>query len=302
MDTNYEPKMVKVSNALKKNIITIIIVLICIAYVLWGLVEIDDSKKSIAEIIGETIISLAMGVSLSTLLQSKAIQDGRLCPKYIASKNLYGTAVEKVSTISEFTHIYCEYKNKLRLHLAREAFLRKHNLRLDLYENGYYTQDIIATLTKSQKKALHKIDRVKIFMVTDEFLFSDVDGEDGIIARPLSVYNYRTKKFTSSVIGKIVFAIVFGAFGVSLAKDLSWANIIMAFLQVMIWIIIGVIAYFDAYEFITERYRNETIIKKINMLEEFNNLWQGKNDIFKGVIKDGISKNEVGQNDVSVQR
>ena len=81
----------------KNNMNTIILILICVSYVLYGMLTVEETGKTIQEIIGSGALSALAGFLIKTSRAKSGIIDGMNSQMFIIKTNAYGKKKEEIS-------------------------------------------------------------------------------------------------------------------------------------------------------------------------------------------------------------
>ena len=81
---------------------------------------------------------------------------------------------------------------------------------------------------------------------------------------------YEAQHSLGDLISKFGTAIIFGYYGVSLIENFDYARLIWTTLQVALFLVMGVIKMYQAYNFVVDEFRGR-IVKKIDNLQKFDN-------------------------------
>ena len=121
---------------------------------------------------------------------------------------------------------------------------------------------------KAKRKAYRRAVRVKIKPLTSSCLTSD----GGNVSNPFdfgkSKREFTTRGSVSDVAIKLLMAVIFGYFGVSLAGEINVASIIWNGLQIVLYVASGVIQMYSSYMWVVDDYRS-SVVKKIDYLQKF---------------------------------
>ena len=125
--------------------------------------------------------------------------------------------------------------------------------------------------TKEQIKFWKKAERVHIQLLTADNILSETDDRYEKGKKDLTLNEYERKTNTQDMIKKIVFALIFGYFGVTFTGNLE--NIVWGAIQISSWLIMALMNYIQNYTYVREVYQSK-IYRKINLLIEFNNTYK----------------------------
>ena len=84
---------------------------------------------------------------------------------------------------------------------------------------------------------------------------------------------YTAQRSASDAVIKVMMAVIFGYFGVSLASEVNVASIIWNALQIVLYVTGGVIQMYNSYMWVVDDYRG-SVIKKIDYLQKFKSYCQ----------------------------
>ena len=126
---------------------------------------------------------------------------------------------------------------------------------------------------KLRRRAYHKALHVKLKPLLSSNLTSDGVRATDPFDFGKSKREYTARRNASDAIIKLLMAIIFGYFGVSLANEINVASIIWNGLQIILYITGGVIQMYNSYMWVVDDYRG-SVIKKIDYLQKFKNYCQ----------------------------
>ena len=212
---------------------------------------------------------------------------------FVVVKKKYNEEIENIdaSDLDEF----CEDKNEIRRLQLIKKKLKWAKLDFDKYEKGEYEiidKKDLKKYSKRQIKAIIYCNHIDINIYDSDYLTKDVEYEKQNKVKNITQESYVKSKNTSSIVTGILTSLAFAYLTVSLATEISWANLFYSMLKVVSWIASGVVAMIGAYTFITITYK-EILIDKTNKLKEYK-LWKSKKD-----EKEKNSINVVHQSDVA---
>ena len=128
--------------------------------------------------------------------------------------------------------------------------------------------DVVFFAEKAKRKAYRRAVRVKIKPLTASDLTAD-----GVNSRDPFDFGKSKKEFTTSkndsdIAIKLLMAVIFGYFGVSLTGEINVASIIWNSLQIVLYTASGVIQMYSSYMWVVDDYRS-SVVKKIDYLQKF---------------------------------
>ena len=120
---------------------------------------------------------------------------------------------------------------------------------------------------RAKRKAYKRALRVRIKPLLSSNLTSDGVKATDPFDFGRSKKSYTTRRSASDVIIKLLMALIFGYFGVTLSEP-NVASIIWNSLQIILYISSGIIQMYSSYSWVVDDYR-ASIIKKIDYLQKF---------------------------------
>lgn len=278
MNSQQEELGIKVQQWLKENISIIAIVVISLVYVLYGLITIEESGKSIGQIIADGAISFMMGFLIKSLLNSQGLTNGEKSEIFIETRKQYTTLIDDISDIQHYLGNFCDYQNEETLRKAQTSILRSELLKYDDFINNKIEYE---KLNKHQKKAFDKARKIKINNISESILLSDCrnfieTGKDININKQ----SYLKKSNSATLIVMLATAVIFGYFSVDRNEGFNVAGAIWSLIQVAYYLGIGAFQYFQGYTFMTDTYKT-ALLRKKSYIEKFKNMYNENPDRFK---------------------
>lgn len=270
----YDAAKDKFGNWLRHNVENIILVFICAIYILRGVAEIEESGKTVLEILADGAIAFLCGYLIKGIMGRKGILKGLTSPKFVATTNAYGKKKEEISGFVEELYPFCIKTNAERLKQRQTEFLLKHAMSYDHFINGLYDVD------KEKKKIADKCRKIKVFEYNPVMLtnaYDNAKSEEELLTATIQKYE-RSQLVQNFVLG-IVFAVLFGYYGFK-PGAFNLANISWAALQVAFFWANGKLKELNAYLFVAETLRGK-IKRVIDILDEFINIRSKHPGIFK---------------------
>ena len=278
------------TEAFYKNAGYIVVVLISIVYVASSLINISRSGKTVYEIIGAGVLSLIVGIMINGVFRSMGVRRGDEDERTIATNALHAKTVDEISPHIDKLDDFCERENKRVLREIRTRILAREGMKYsDYFDNdgatvnaeckmqddgasGTLTSGSSRALTpadaKAKRKAYFKALRVKLKPLVSSNLTSDGVKASDPFDFGKSKREYTAKRSASDAAIKVMMAIIFGYFGVSLASEVNVASIIWNALQIVLYVTGGVIQMYSSYMWVVDDYRG-SVIKKIDYLQKF---------------------------------
>ncbi len=259
-----------------KNAGYVVVVLISFVYVASSLINISRSGKSVYEIVGTGVLSLILGVLINGIFRSMGVQKGDCDERTLATNALHGRTIEEIIPYIDKLDDFCEMENKRALKTVRTRILAREGLKysdfFDSEGNAIENAKCIIQNAKwdtdrAKRKAYKRALRVRIKPLLSSNLTSDGVKATDPFDFGRSKKSYTTRRSASDVIIKLLMALIFGYFGVTLSEP-NVASIIWNSLQIILYISSGIIQMYSSYSWVVDDYR-ASIIKKIDYLQKF---------------------------------
>ena len=252
-----------------KNAGYVVVVLISFVYVASSLVNISRSGKSVYEIVGTGVLSLILGVLINGIFRSMGVQKGDSDERTLATNQLHAKSIEEILPYIDRLDEFCEAENARALRAVRARILAREGMKYSDYfdDEGNLINENVPQ-EKLKKKAYKKALRVRLKPLLSSNLTSDGVKATNPFDFGRSKKSYTTRRSASDVVIKLLMAVIFGYFGVTLSSDVNFASIIWNSLQIVLYITGGVIQMYSSYSWVVDDYRS-SIIKKIDYLQKF---------------------------------
>lgn len=275
-----------VRNFIFKNIGIILTVLISVLYIFKGFYSLEESGKTIYEILGDGALSAVLGFSITALLRQTGINYGNDDIELVNTRSLHSKKVDQITPYMNLLDEFCEGENKRVLKEMRSKILAPRGLKYDDFFDGdglyigKYTPEERKFTDKALKKeykrkirldkrAIHNAQRLKITPLAS----SSLTSEGARVSDPYnfggSAVLYTRERNRKQVISKLMCAAVFGFYTFRFLDGTSWENLLWPALQVVLYLVFGAIEMMDAYMFVKTE-GNGSILRKIDVLEKFN--------------------------------
>ena len=273
---------------LYKNAGYFAVLLISIAYIVSSLVTIEKTGRSAIEIIGTSVLSFIVGTLITSSFRSIGVRKGDESDIMISTNELHGKTVEEITPYIDRLDAYCERENREALKKIRTKILAKAGLKYDdcFNENGVaieLTIDCEKSASRAQKKrikqkksAYNKAVHLKLKPLLASNLTSDGVSADDPFNFGASKKTYTAQKNITGTFSRVLTAVIVGYFSVSFATSIDYATLIWNALQIVMYIVGGVIQMYASYNWIVDDYR-QSIIKKIDYLQKFK-IWAEKGE------------------------
>lgn len=265
----------KITAFAKRNINTLIIVLISVAYIFYGMITIEESGQTVAEIVGGSVLSTIVGFAIKQFRMRTGTNDGLSAPIFVAKTNAYGKKKEEIAPFIDELGNFCAFKNRKRLRQKQEEYLINYSMSYDKFIKGEYNNSTDPLV----QKVLKKVRSMKVFAYTP-LLLTNAYGNSNFEEETLnvSIAKYERTKALTRLIITVLCGVLFGYFVPR--QDFSVSSLIWSALQVALYLVLGQIEYNNAYYFVTQTLRGK-IERVICILDEFTVLRSEHEGIFK---------------------
>ena len=291
------------SETFYKNAGYFVVVLISLVYIASSLINISKSGKTVYEIIGAGVLSLIVGIMINGVFRSVGVRRGDEDERTVATNELHAKTVEEISPYIDRLDEFCQRENKRALKEIRTRILAREGMKYsDYFDNdGAVIQSLPCDLEdnrteqahrrhllhrvyhrhdaqgKAKRRAYFRALRVKLKPLMASNLTSDGVKENNPFDFGKSKREYTARRSASDAIIKVLMAIIFGYFGVSLASEINVASIIWNGLQIVLYVTGGVIQMYNSYMWVVDDYRG-SVIKKIDYLQKFKSCIKTENE------------------------
>lgn len=290
-----------------KNAGYFVVVLISLVYIASSLINISKSGKSVYEIIGAGVLSLIVGIMINGVFRSVGVRRGDEDERTVATNELHAKTVEEISPYIDNLDEFCQRENKRALKEIRTRILAREGMKYSEFfdsegnaiKNAKFTmqnaksdmpslgekgdrgavdeESIVSRNEKLRRRTYYKALRVKLKPLMASNLTSDGVKENNPFDFGKSKREYTARRSASDAIIKVLMAIIFGYFGVSLASEINVASIIWNGLQIVLYVTGGVIQMYNSYMWVVDDYRG-SVIKKIDYLQKFKSCIKTENE------------------------
>lgn len=266
---------------LRENLPSIVLFLLCAAWLLTGLVAFKLTGKEKEAFVADTVLVFIMGISINKLCSIMGIKKGKQTDKYISTTNLHGAKVTEAAKDINALVRWCDKENVenkkeeqtkmlIPLGICYEDFIED---KID-YKKFEKSNKFLSFISVNKiKKKIKKIKHIKLKQVSVDALTTTITETTDKFDFGRSEKQYTKSEDRGDIVGK-VFYVFLGSLTVSFLINFSYANIILRIVQLVMLLALGAFKYVNAYTFIVDEFRAGTI-KKINHLDRFLNEQKG---------------------------
>lgn len=254
----------RVGDFLRANVMTGVLIFICLIYILKGLVDIERTEQTIDEIIASCFLSFCVSMAIKIIMRKRGIENGFKAPDFKATQNAYGIEIESISDKINELDKFCEDENALRLKQAQVKYLTQNAVCYDDLNKYNVKPDKNNKRELEKYKICKKARKITIYPYTSKLITNAYDSsrnEEELLRASTKTYQ-ANHTITNFIIG-ILCAVLFGYY--TLGKgSIDWRGMLWATLQIAIYLTLGFIEYLNAYEYVTKTIREK--IKRIMII------------------------------------
>ncbi|MBQ8840734.1 MAG: hypothetical protein IJ004_05400 [Clostridia bacterium] len=272
-----------------RNAPYVCVVLISLIYIGGSLLLISKTGRSVSEIIASGVLSMLVGFLINGILRDVGIRRGDEDEKMLATTKLHSQVVERATPLAKHLDRFCQIENENALARVRSSILIGQGMdyhlffddnggvishRYQLYSDeeiknaGFFAGLELRARNRKRKKALDRAINTKIKHLTPSQLTTFGGKEQDPFDFGQSKSKYSRGQNALDVIMRLLMAVVFGYFGVTLASEINVASIIWNSLQIIMYLCSGVVQMYGSYMWVIDTYRC-SIVRKIDLLEKF---------------------------------
>ena len=272
----------KIRDFIKQNVGYFIVGFVSVIYIMTAFLTIDRTGKSAAQILADGAIAFFLGILINRIFDLQGMMSAEREERVQATKAEHGAIVLRISPYIEMLDEWCESENAKNYKLQRTKILARVGLKYD----DCFDEDGVAKAWSPNEENLHnsilrKAEMRKFYgykkavnLHLTPLSAGELTSEGGRQQDPFyfgrTKAQYEAQGGVGDVVTKLAVALIFGYYGVSLIDNFDYANLIWTTLQVGLFLVMGVIKMYQAYNFITDEFRGR-VIKKIDSLQKFEN-------------------------------
>lgn len=237
----------------------LVVVLVAIAYVFYNMIKLEPQEINPLVLIAQSIVSIICGVVIKQSLGENGFSKGYNSTKWNEEEQKYNDACNTANPYMERVENFylCEEIEKKRNY--RRQHLQAKRMKYDNwfdYEGNYIgTKEQYDKLDFFQKRCLNKCIKVKIYVLN---LFSEyATSSEQDTKKEITDKVQRGKNITKNTLSATIIAII-GVYFIPVLT-MNWASFVASTLQVLLWVMFGVIQLYKNYSFI--------VIDKVSILK-----------------------------------
>lgn len=242
---------------------------VSVVYILAGLFVPGLKDKSLATVLAEGITGFILGVAINFNLSLQGILKGKDSEQMKATRAEHGKAVERIVPMMDRLDPWCAAQNAQKLQEKRQRILRAAALRYEDYFDQEGNMIAPSPLTdRRQKRVLRRALRARITPLSPAALTCDGERQEDPFDFGETPEQYQRRTALTDAVTKVLMAVVFGYFGVTMVESFDVATLVWRALYVALLLALGVSKMLRSYLFVADTYRSN-LIKKINHLQAF---------------------------------
>ncbi|MDA3932051.1 MAG: hypothetical protein PF513_04870 [Tenericutes bacterium] len=254
--------------------------LVAIIYLFYGLINLEESGKTLSEIIISSFVIWLVGYSIGQLLTLQGILKGEKEESVINTKEAHAGVIGDIGEDITYLEFFCSDETKNAKRTARASKLSSVGLHYEDFFtiNGRVKEEKILipvsddeikeARNKKKRKAIEEAIYIKITPLTVETLTTDNGNQYDPYNYGKNKTEYLKSEAKKTAVAKLVIGLGFGYYAIKLVQSFEWGYLVWTGIQIGIFLLLGAIGLFKAYLFVTDTQRQHRI-QKINKLEQF---------------------------------
>ena len=270
--------MKKFNSIFRDYIGYILSLLVVLGYILTGIFILNDTGKSVTQILIDSFIIFVLGVLLSNTMGLQGLNDGDHEDSVKESKQKHASMLLETQPFWFNSPKFCEYKNKTALRQERERILNFATLNYHDYfdSEGRFIGKLIKK-TGNMKKFIDKQNEaiktalnLDITQITPSDLVTENAKPNDPLARGRSKTQYVAQSNIRDVFVKVATAI-FGGVYTAQFIGADFGEIAYRVVIAIILLAFGVVRYYANYRFVIGE-NNDRTVMATHWLKEFKTL------------------------------
>ncbi len=263
-----------------KNIGIFLIAAVSVLYIIKGLYTLEESGRTILQILGDGILSSSVGFIIGILMRQTGISYGNDDTELIKARSFHARLLDKASEHIELLDDFCVEESLAARRTVRQRYLSACGLKYsDCFSEDGAPKDLIIrvkdgktreerAILRKKKRALARAIRLRTTPLTPASLSVDESKGDDPFNFGRTQGEYLAKRIGRDVLSKIAFGLIFGYYAIRLTDGAGMEDVLWASFQIAVYLIFGASQMIQAYMFVkTEIYSR--IMRKTDMLQKF---------------------------------
>jgi len=270
---NFREKTDEFASNIKKNITSILldvgIIGISVIYVFYNILDFHKTETDPWRLLMKGLVGIFVGVGLKWMLGEKGIIKGHNNEQFIKPKEKFDDRTEKAVPYIDRFDDFAEKERIEKVLRNRKIHLNNYRMKYETYfdNNGDYIEHLIwnpcqarkylknheelpedvIVLDLKQRLVLRKCIRLQIYVPNLFSDYGDTVAEDE--RKEKTEQDVRRKNTRSNFISAVLFALI-GVYFVPDILNFSWAAIIWSIFQVFMWLVFGIVNFYQNFTFV----------------------------------------------------
>lgn len=274
----------KIKSFFKNNIGYIIATLETLAYIFISTLYVDETGKTLKEIIGSGFVFYILQITLVSLFRHQGIIEGENDERVLNTYELHGDKVDEVADYMDALEQWCEEENSKNYKRMRRRILASAGLKYADYfkEEGiiepfYIDPDKMSFKWRNRFIRDAELKKIRMYNKAVNLKLSKLDAtsltsgnaaQEDKFAFGKSKKEFLRVKGISDIIIRSLPALFFGLYGFRRIEDWTLANLAWTIFQAAVAYSSAVPQIFAAKSYIIDDYRSD-VVKKIRLLDQF---------------------------------
>lgn len=285
---------------IKGNLINFCVIAVGIAYIFFGLIDVEKTDASLIVILCNGALGIVTGLLIKQALGENGYGKGYSSEIWQKEIRLYNDLCNDANPFMERVENFYSWEEITKMKAYRDLKLKGARLRyadfFDKYGNyinekeiisprtgkklkakGLFDKNTMVVLDSFQKRTLYVAIKVKVYNLN---LFSEYEnGITASIKKEMTDKMHKARVLGKNSLTSVLIACIGSYFTVQWLQQFDVAAFIFSILQVMLWVALGIVQLYNNYNYI--------VIDKVNKLKT-------KKQLIKKFI-DGCNNNEQRQ-------
>lgn len=289
----------------RKRMSWIILIGASILFIFKEGLEFSASTDDVITLIMSMAFTYLFALYVSISMRRMGKKSGKESTTFLNAMKYLAESKNAIKNILYLLPRYVRYKNETTLEDVKKMFVEENGLSYVLYQKGYYDQPkIYEQLSERQQKVFKDIHKIKITKIQPSELLSEHSKSRSKHLDPLYLgkdeKSDEIQSNTQMAFTKAVLPIITSYFAIQvvLGSSILWGAI-----QVAVILLMGVSHYMEGEDYILNELKNRQI-NKADLLIEFKNLYDNKNEIFEEeqAILDSLDREKNEQEQMITQK
>lgn len=273
-------KKTDIRNFIFKNIGIILTIAMSLLYIFKGFYSLEESGKTVFEIIGDGAMSAIFGFAVAALLRQTGFNYGNDDIELINARSLHSKKIDKISPYMNLLDEFCKEENIKNQKEMRSKILAPRGLRYEdfftpegVFKGEYPPKPFPADKARRKAyrldmKAVLKAQRLELTPLATSSLTSERAEINDKYNFKGDEREYAEKRNKHQSITKLACAVVFGYYVLRFSGGSIWQDLLWPAFQVVLYLTLGAIEMLDAYMFMRTD-KCGSILRKIDVIDKF---------------------------------